>query len=134
VRERIDAELGLMGRRASGEQEAEIRSSRASQARPARRRGLVQDVHGLPGPNLPRRRHSTADGAPQVADSPLLTHDHPRAASGDSPGESLATAAGRDGIGADVARRGQPAVVLRAGGEAPEPTPGKVLEKNPLDR
>ena len=64
----------------------------------------------------------------------LLADQHAGLRARGRVGEGSATAAGRHDVRAGVAQGDEPAVLVGDTGEATDPAPGDVLEKDPLHR
>ena len=122
-----------MRRRAGRDEPVEVVWRRGPQPRLPGRRRRVDRVHGLARPVLARLRETPARRLPERGHRALLADDHPRLALRRGPGERLAALAGRHDVRADVAERGEPAVVTQRRDEAAEPAPRDVLEEDALD-
>src|SRR5207244_555689 len=96
----------------------------------ARRRRLRDRVDGLSGAIVARSRHPLLEFRPELRDRALVADDHACTSACRDAGETAAVRPGGDDVGADVAERGEPAVV-RERREAAEPAPGDVLEEDP---
>src|SRR5256885_16578590 len=99
----------------------------------ARRRRLVDCVHGLAGTILARSRQALRGRAPEGGHRALLADDHLRVPARSGVRERVASVSGRDEVRADVTERVEPAAGVRGRAEAAEPATRDVLEKETLD-